>query len=339
MVAVRGKSGFTLVELLVVIAIIGVLIGLLLPAVQSARESARRSQCTNHLKQLSLGIHGYLDANREFPKAFIASDNYKNGMTDATYGAGISWLAMILPFIEQETLHSQVNFDIAGITNSSDPNFALARDTIIGTLYCPSNGSERDRRSSGANGAASAVRAMHYFGIMGVIVPSSLVSSYSQYKYSNGGTWPFAVRPAHGIFSAHASNNAVSREPDGTSPKDVTDGLSKTYLLGEISWDGMGVQGNFNVRSFLSGFNPWGAGQFVNPMRNIWYLRPINISKQEIAAGATVATNDTYNNMNWGSNHAGGAMFSKGDGSVEFVSESVSMDVFMAAGSRDSGEP
>ena len=65
----------------------------------------------------------------------------------------------------------------------------------------------------------------------------------------------------------------------------------------------------------------------------------LGIIRDIYAAGATVAPNDTYNNLNWGSNHAGGAMFSKGDGSVEFVSESVSMDVFMAAGSRNSGEP
>ena len=84
------RRAFTLIELLVVIAIIAVLISLLLPAVQAAREAARRSQCTNNLKQLGLGLHNVYTAENRFPPG--ANDN------------GAMWSAWLAPHFEQTNL-------------------------------------------------------------------------------------------------------------------------------------------------------------------------------------------------------------------------------------------
>lgn len=87
-----SRRAFTLVELLVVIAIIGVLIALLLPAVQAAREAARRMQCSNHLKQIGLGIHNFHDSN----KALVPS-----GLNAGRMG----FWGLIYPYIEQQNLY------------------------------------------------------------------------------------------------------------------------------------------------------------------------------------------------------------------------------------------
>src|SRR5262249_46197561 len=108
-----SRPGFTLIELLVVIAIIGVLIALLLPAVQAARESARRVQCKNNLKEVTLAVHNFHDANGTMPPYFgiyplRSSAQYPWSNRSAVYGG---WWVHLLPYIEQDNLYARVAQD------------------------------------------------------------------------------------------------------------------------------------------------------------------------------------------------------------------------------------
>jgi prepilin-type N-terminal cleavage/methylation domain-containing protein len=125
------KRGFTLVELLVVIAVIGILVAMLLPAVQAAREAARRSDCSNNLKQIALGLHLYHDIHRRFPSGWIA-----NAPTEEP---GWGWQAHTLPFLEQQPLYQNFARTHLPIGHAANQQ---ARETLLPFTRCPSDPGE-----------------------------------------------------------------------------------------------------------------------------------------------------------------------------------------------------
>jgi prepilin-type N-terminal cleavage/methylation domain-containing protein/prepilin-type processing-associated H-X9-DG protein len=127
------RTAFTLIELLVVIAIIGTLIAIMLPAVQEARETARRLQCKNNLKQVGLALHGYHGAQGSFPPGYDSTVGPGGPADDQ--GPGWGWAAMLLPFLEYDSLHRQIRFD----KDITDPVNAVARMTTVSVFLCPSD--------------------------------------------------------------------------------------------------------------------------------------------------------------------------------------------------------
>jgi len=128
------KYGFTLVELLVVIAIIGVLVGLLLPAVQAAREAARRSSCANNLRQIGLGLQNFETSFKYYPSSLRPTPLDANGLFN-----GWSSLAQILPYLEQDSLHQAIDFNVG---YSAYPQISRER---ISTYCCPSEANSRPK--------------------------------------------------------------------------------------------------------------------------------------------------------------------------------------------------
>jgi prepilin-type N-terminal cleavage/methylation domain-containing protein/prepilin-type processing-associated H-X9-DG protein len=127
-----ARRAFTLVELLVVIAIIGVLVSLLLPAVQACREAARRSSCTNNIRQLALGLHTYEFAQEHFPAGVV---NKTGPIQNLPQGNHMSWIAHILPEIDEQARFRQIDFALGAYNQRNNP----VRQTIIPILRCPSD--------------------------------------------------------------------------------------------------------------------------------------------------------------------------------------------------------
>jgi hypothetical protein len=75
------------------------------PGVMAARTAARRGQSQNNLKQIGLAIHNFESAYRRMPPA--ASTEWDGKKLQHP----VSWRVLILPFIEQDALFRQYNFD------------------------------------------------------------------------------------------------------------------------------------------------------------------------------------------------------------------------------------
>jgi prepilin-type N-terminal cleavage/methylation domain-containing protein/prepilin-type processing-associated H-X9-DG protein len=338
----RNGRGFTLIELLVVIAIIAVLIALLLPAVQAAREAARRSQCTNNLKQLGLGMHNYHTSTNSFPML--------NGVSlpvDNSNWHGASCLMFMLNYMEQTQLYNAYNFNASAVLGAAatyvniNPTVTL---TQVNTFICPSDTTGPTVFKFGTNYDASVGPQFNFW--------SPTTSS------AGVGVGIFADRVAYGV-------------------KDCVDGSSNTIAFGEAligdntsaifngaeyyncqSWpnDNNGGQGSGadcvmpgavnNLNAYITQCNTaktnntsqandrnsyWAAGRFAQGP-TISTMTPPNSP----AADCNINGNTGMFAMR--SRHPGGVNVLFCDGSVHFLKNTISLPTYWALGSKAMGE-
>jgi len=300
-----ARRAFTLIELLVVIAIIAILIGLLLPAVQKVREAAARMKCTNNLKQLSIGLHGYHDANSMLPPGQY-NNFYSN---DAPWIRGC-FVQPLLPYLEQTALFRV--YDTARATNG---NWALTvpnKDTLISVLVCPSDPSSPKtitRDTNSVNGA-NVFQGLH----------TNYVVCAGSNSYGNG-------LGLNGVFFVKSR----------TSLTDITDGTSNTFMVGEIN---ISVDTTANdLRGRYA--NSWEGNNWFSSLNLPNTTIPDRNTYQGVStlrAPQTTIGNDGSQNLSARSYHTGGVNIGLGDGSVRFIRNSVDAIVYRNAGSRNGGE-
>ena len=316
------RRAFTLVELLVVIAIIGTLVGLLLPAVQAARESARRSSCSNNLKQYGLALHNHHDTNGYMP----------SGAPPVAWGAPrLSWHAYVLPFLEQQGLASKIKLNSGQDECYRDVGDGRqVRSMKLPVARCPSDPSITEENgwmqssytgSLGSQPTPSADGGCNQFLGFAEVLPTS------------------SGDPGHGNASSFIGisgvfSRAVTAQK-GVSFNMISDGLSKTILMGEILADCN------DHRDGLWGFNGMGNahGSTVVPINTMTTC----YDTQAEATLKRVPNPQCFNKNNWNyswgfrSKHPGGAQFLFGDGSTRMIQETIDHTTYQRLGGRKDG--
>src|SRR4051812_9728432 len=253
------RDGFTLVELLVVIAIIGILVALLLPAVQAAREAARRAQCENHLKQVGLGF-----LNHESSKKILPGAGWSPWYVgDPLWGSGRKqpggWMYQILPFIEEQALYDLPGDGQKTVMTPQQLKASVAMQEMpVSAFNCPSrrqakslpwglavatwkpfNSDPMTMVARGDYAASAGDSAVGKYQTKGQATPDDLTDD----KYMGDGGEPSV--PFDWLWPSYTNPEPVAAWPALTMQSGVnffgvdiklayiTDGTSKTYMVGE----------------------------------------------------------------------------------------------------------
>lgn len=328
----RPLHGFTLVELLVVITIIGILIALLLPAVQAAREAARRMQCSNNSRQIAVAMHNYHAANGQLPPGY--------GFFSAPYGSGSMgwpWTARVLAYLEQQASYDMVVWDYhpgSAYLPGTPPQVQQVVGVQLSVFHCPSDpgtqitfNENNDCIPKIASGGLPVK-----FGRVSYAANLGLGHEEAPIDRTRPivpwPTQPYPGKRSPGVFGYNSQTRFA----------DIRDGTSNTLLIAElIVGRHCTNRGTFQATEgamFMADRGP----NDPTPDQTRWCDPDDEYCQHGGSASGGVISTPAMVLQGSRSLHPGGVVVGLCDGSEQFVSDAISLNVWQALSTPDGGE-
>jgi len=269
--------------------------------VQAAREAARRADCTNRIRQLNLALQNYHSSQGEFPIGSINNSLTAQQIEDGicTTGEGTSgeggfpWTVALLPYVEQNALFDQFDFDQEFTTTSNIQGSRINHALFLMELdlfKCPSDPVSQE----GTN-------YITYFGVQGggdgdtfVDGPACTSQAVKRMFFTNG--------------------VLLINRPIGI--RQIEDGASNTFAIGETRYCDQSVMGGFCGWASAAKLNTWAMPTVMAGAREQINAFDIDVTERKAL---------DFQSRAFGSYHPGGAHFGVADGSARFLPDSIDL--------------
>ena len=272
--------------------------------------------CLNNLRQIGLAVVSFADSNQQRLPASWRTIRNEQGNAEQIpvyhlQQTSFSWRTTILPNLEEQSLHDQLNFSSTPIAQENEDFVG----TILPIFQCPTTpDSPRSVFSAGVAAGMGANDYVHLF----MVGTQEEESSYAISAEQVSGAWYGLNRYEFLNLGDDFVNPQQRPGARGSAPlRFIIDGLSKTVLLAEkAGWPDTYVDGQHVDRG------PWAEG--------VWAAAELG--------GFGKARINWSNFPSIYSFHPSGAHVAMCDGSVRFLGDDTSTDVVVDLCSRDGRE-
>lgn len=324
----RSRRGLALVEVLILCIVCLVLAGLFLPGLSRAREASARVACQKNLSQIAQAAFQFHDSQAKFPAGETVVNNDSFGPWNEEYYS--SWVMPLLPYLGEK----QRAAGLAKYSEFNDRHWG-GKSSLYGApitmLICKSD-------ELPENGAYEYHSPDPTHPTYNPTFPEGRYDAVTSYG-ANWGTQQI-------VSSANqVKKNGMFHYNTRTRTIDVLDGLGTTILFGERShaeprWQFMGYS-NPSQQHFAVFARWYTGGSFTGrqPIEGLNYKLPAWVETKPPMPNS-LEWKDVYSKRlgTYGSEHPGGCNFVMSDGSVHFVSDTISLITLHALSTKAGGE-